>query len=265
MKLVKPKVYFVGKMMLEREELERYLKDIGDPGWYADPRVSDAENLLEVAGRLCYRSWAPWDPNKPEATNPNVTKVREGNNVYLANILKSAHGAVLEHASFTFIFRDVSRVFTHELTRHRAGMAYSQESLRYVRLNDLRFWIPRSVESHTEAPTFFKQALQMLEGVQNNLFRLFEIDAVKSFAKKKKLTSMFRRLAPIGLATTIMATGNARAWRHIIKIRTESHAEEEIRLVFDDVARILKERYPNLFYDMFRADDGTWTFEHEKV
>ena len=35
--------------------------------------------------------------------------------------------------------RNVSRVFTHELVRHRAGSAFSQESLRYVRLTDIGF------------------------------------------------------------------------------------------------------------------------------
>lgn len=264
MKVVSPKTYLLASTALDRSELDLYLNDIGDPGWFADPRVSDAESLIEAAGRMCYRSWAPWDSEKPEATNQNVTKVREGNNVYLANIVRSGHGAVLEHANFTFIFRDVSRVFTHELVRHRAGMAYSQESLRYVRLKDLRFWLPDAVDTDKRR-SFFEGAVTAMEGFQGALEMLFGIDRVKRFAEKKKLTSMFRRLAPIGLATSIMATGNARAWRHVIRLRTDPAAEEEIRLVFDDVAAKLKKRFPHLFFDMNRADDGTWVFENESI
>ena len=40
------------------------------------------------------------------------------------------------------MLHNVSRVATHELVRHRAGVAVSQESLRFVRLDDLPFWFP---------------------------------------------------------------------------------------------------------------------------
>jgi thymidylate synthase (FAD) len=107
MKIVdQPKVYLVGKTDIVSEGMEEYLADIGGPDWFVEPRVSGGENLIEAAGRMCYRSWQPWDPNKPECSNPNVTKVREGNNKYMANIIKSGHGAVLEHVNLTFIIRD---------------------------------------------------------------------------------------------------------------------------------------------------------------
>jgi len=154
---------------------------------------------------------------------------------------------------------------THELVRHRAGWAYSQESLRYVRLNDLRFWIPQMVKDQAGGVELFQETIGLLEKVQSNLFELFGIDGIKNFALKKLMTSMFRRLAPIGLSTSIMATGNFRAWRHTIRLRTETHAEEEIRLVFGKVARTLKQRFPNAFIDMQENDAGEWVFQHPKI
>lgn len=276
MKRVEPRVYLVAETRLIRggenepdvDCLEDYLEDLGvtEEEWFADPRVSDAENLLEAAGRMCYRSWMPWDPKRPEASNPNVAKVREGNATYLKNVIRSEHGALLEHASVSMIFRDVSRVFTHELVRHRAGWGYSQESLRYVRLDgDIRFWLPKVVTETTGAAELFEQTVDYLAGVQARLHKLFKIDEESNFARKKALTSMFRRLAPIGLATSIMATGNLRAWRHTINLRTAEAAEEEIRLVFGRIARILKGRYPNAFFDMQENAAGEWVFEHPKV
>jgi thymidylate synthase (FAD) len=262
-----PQVFFVGKTEIHEPGLTAYLRSIGitEEDWFPDPRVSSAENLIEAGGRMCYRSWAPWDPEKPEGTNPNVTKVREGNNKYLANVVRSEHGALFEHANVTMIFKDVSRVFTHELVRHRAGWAYSQESLRYVRLNDLRFWLPQMVLDQPGAPGLFEETIKILETVQAKLHDMFAIDEQKDFAYKKLLTSMFRRLAPIGLSTSIMATGNFRAWRHVIGLRTSTHAEEEIRLVFGKVARILKEHYPNAFFDMSENEAGEWVCEHPKI
>ena len=56
---------------------------------------------------MCYRSWEP-------GLNPNVRKVREDQEAYLQNILKQQHGSVLQHASFTFVLHNVSRVFCYD-------------------------------------------------------------------------------------------------------------------------------------------------------
>jgi thymidylate synthase (FAD) len=181
-------------------------------------------------------------------------------------VLAHAHGSVFEHAGMTFIMRDVSRVFTHEIVRHRAGMAFSQESLRYVRLDDLAVWLPEALRGNDEACRRFSEVVGFLEGVQADMARLFDIENLKDFASKKELTSLFRRLAPVGLATTIMVTGNLRAWRHIIAMRTSPHAEEEIRIVAGKVAEICQQEFPNAFQDMRRnGETGEWSFEHEKV
>ncbi len=261
-----PRAYLVAKTTLVPEGLNAYLKDIGNPDWQADSSVSDGENLIEAAGRMCYRSWQPYDPARPEASNPNVTNVRRGNDRYIGNVLKSGHGSVLEHVNATFIFRNVSRVFTHELVRHRAGMAYSQESLRYVRLDDLPVWIPDSARQNPQAEEKFREVIDFLENAQKELAEIFGIADMNDFSTKKMLTSMFRRLAPIGIGTTIMVTGNLRAWRHIIAMRTSVHAEEEIRLVGGQIAEICKKEFPNVFQDMFKdKETGAWGFDHSKV
>jgi thymidylate synthase (FAD) len=262
----KPRVYLVGKTQLCRDGLADYLNDIGSPDWDLDPDVSDGENLIEAAGRMCYRSWQPYDPCKPECSNPNVKRVRKGNRSYIGNVLAHAHGSILEHTNMTFIIRGVSRVVTHELVRHRAGMAYSQESLRYVRLDDLSVWLPEALQDNQEAVKRFKEVVQFLESIQSDMANLFDIENMKEFGPKKELTSMFRRLAPIGLGTSIVVTGNLRAWRHVIEIRTSSHAEEEIRIVLDQIAEICQREYPNAFQDMHRdPDTGVWAFDNSKV
>ena len=78
----------------------------------------------------------------------------------------------------------------------------------------------------------------------------FKLDDEKSFAKKKKLTSRMRRLAPLGLLTNIGWSANLRSLRYIVPLRTHKSAEEEIRMVFAEVGRVCKEKYPNIFFDM---------------
>jgi thymidylate synthase (FAD) len=252
MKPAEPVVFLVGETRSVASGLQAYLDHLGVPGWKTDA-PSDAEALCEVYGRLCYRSFEP-------GLNPNVTKVREGNGPYLGNILKSGHGSVLEHATLNFIFADVSRVFTHELVRHRAGTAMSQESLRYVRLEDLSAWAPTHIRESDEAMEVFVKTVEQLDEVQRTLAGLFGIAEEPSFDRKKKLTSAFRRLAPIGLATTIGWSCNFRALRHVLEARTDPHAEEEIRLVFGKVFEIVRERYPHVFgdYEVETVDGLPW-------
>jgi thymidylate synthase (FAD) len=218
--------------------------------------VPAAELLVEFAGRLCYRSWKP-------GLNPNVTRVRGDRDAYFANILASGHGSVLEHASFTFVFHDVSRAFTHELIRHRAGSAFSQESLRYVRLADIGFRVPPALEPLRERVL---SVVEQLEELQVGAARELGLDRDGvPFAVKKEVTSALRRLAPIGLSTDIVWTANARTLRHVIELRTAPGAEEEMRLVFDRVARLARTEAPLLFADFARGEDGAWVPEHRKV
>jgi thymidylate synthase (FAD) len=239
-----------------------YLRDVGGESWLkrrldeSGGAPNAGELLVEFGGRACYRSWEP-------GLNPNVSKVRTDQREYFANILRSAHGSVLEHANYSFALRNVSRTFTHELVRHRAGSAFSQESLRYVRLSDIGFRVAPALEPLRERVLAI---VEQLEEFQRDAASELGIDDEGvPFHVKKEVTSALRRLAPIGLSTDIVWTANARTLRHVIEMRTAAGAEEELRLVFDIVARQMLEEAPGLFQDFARQDDGSWLPEHRKV
>jgi thymidylate synthase (FAD) len=260
-----PTVFLIARPSIDVEGMRGYLQDVGGESWL-ERRLDEAggvggdfnhgELLVEFGGRACYRSWEP-------GLNPNVTKVRTDQREYFANILRSAHGSVLEHANWSFALRNVSRVFTHELVRHRAGSAFSQESLRYVRLADIGFRVPPALEPLRERVI---SIVEQLEEVQRSATTALGIDGEGvPFHVKKEVTSALRRLAPIGLSTDIVWTANARTLRHVIEMRTAEGAEEELRLVFDLLARIMHAEAPGLFQDFVRHDDGAWVPEHRKV
>lgn len=254
-----PSVHLIARPALDVEGMRSYLESVGGTSWL-DRRLEEepvaAELLVEFAGRACYRSWEP-------GLNPNVTRVRSDQREYFANILASAHGSVLEHASYTFALRDVSRVFTHELVRHRAGSAFSQESLRYVRLTDLGFRVPPALEPVRSRVV---SIVEQLEEVQAELASELGLDDDGvPFAVKKEVTSALRRLAPLGLSTDIVWSANVRTLRHVIEMRTAAGAEEELRLVFGMVAETMLREAPGLFQDFARTEDGEWVPEHRKV
>ena len=257
-----PAVFLIARPAVDLDGLRGYLEDVGGESWLerrlgeSDGEPNGGELIVEFGGRACYRSWEP-------GLNANVTRVRTDQREYFANLLRSAHGSVLEHANYSLAIRNVSRVFTHELIRHRAGSAFSQESLRYVRLNEIGFSVTPALEPVRE------QVLAIVEQLEE-----FQLSAAKElgideegvpFHVKKEVTSALRRLAPTGLSTDIIWTANARTLRHVIEMRTAEGAEEELRSVFDRIAQIMLLEAPGLFQDFVRQDDGSWIPEHHKV
>jgi thymidylate synthase (FAD) len=239
-KLVTPFAIHVAQTEMDQAGLEQYLAAVGAPEWTTDAGTG-AETLIEVLGRMCYRSFAP-------GLNPNVTKVREGNKSYLSNVAAQGHGSLFENATDTYVLFDVSRVVTHQLVRHRAGTAWAQESGHYVRVEGIKSWMPPAIAAVPEAAALYTETMRGLEEVQLRMARLLDVDNLP-FHEKKRATTAMRRLVPDGIATAIAMTGNHRAWRWTIQLRTERHNDEEIRLVMADVFRQQWERYPNLYRD----------------
>ena len=239
--IVEPQVFLIGESTVNKEGLSAFLTHLGAPEWSSNAST-DIELLTEVYGRACYKSFGT-------ELNPNITRVRGSNETYISNVIEKGDGSVLEHGVVNFFFCDVSRVFTHELVRHRVGTAMSQESLRYVRLTDLDWYAPICIQENAAAMTIFEKTMDGLSNLQKDLSELYELDTTNDFNFKKQITSAMRRIAPIGLATNIGWSCNMRTLRHVIEMRTDPGAEEEIRIVFSKVADIAIERWPNLFAD----------------
>lgn len=262
---MEPQVFLFAETAVDAEALDKMLEALGGEtaiGWLDKQRGRplNAELLTEVAGRACYKSFGV-------GLNPNVTKIREDAKAYFQNTLEKGDGSIFEHGQTTWAFIGVSRVFTHELVRHRAGSAFSQESLRYVRPTDFKAWLPNDTDPIIK---------HMLEKAIANEFATYSEISEKiawdtmDMQTKKRLTSTLRRMLPDGIATNIIWTTNHRALRHVITMRTSEFAEVEIRFVFDKVAQIAKEKWPLIYQDFEQGPtlpDGThvWVPRYMKV
>jgi thymidylate synthase (FAD) len=244
MEFTEPEVYLIAETKVDFDQLSRALKSLGKDTaleWYEKTKKaskSDGELLTEVSGRICYRSFGV-------GLNPNITKIRQNSKDYIDNTLAKGDGSIFEHATCTFAFLNVSRVLTHELVRHRAGVAISQESLRYVRPTSLKMWLPPDLQSKSRE---IKSIVESIESDYHKLESSFDWDKT-DFDVKKRITSALRRILPEGMATSVIWTANHRTIRHVITMRTAESAEVEIRFVFDKVARVMKERFPLIYAD----------------
>jgi len=140
-RFVTPKVFWVGYTEINEDGLNAYLEYSGNQDFKKsvekarDQGLSSAEILCSFFAKLCYKALTL-------GQNANVTRTRDiWDN--LANCFDVGHGSVFEHVGFNFVVADCSRVFTHELVRHRIGTAFSQTSGRYCRLDHIPLvWDP---------------------------------------------------------------------------------------------------------------------------
>ena len=172
-------------------------------------------------------------------TNHTLLVRRFGKAVWCGN-------SVFEHAQLNFVATNVSRIYTHEQVRHRSGTAYSQSSGRYIRSDVLNVVIDPILEP---ANDLVEEARAYLENWYARLGQRLNIDQEKSFARKKKLTSAMRRMLPNGQANELGFSLNLRSLRHIIEMRTNEHAEWEIREIYSQVYNLVKDKFPAMFAD----------------
>ena len=137
-------------------------------------------------------------------------------------------------------------------------------SYRYrLRLADIGFRVPPALEPVRERVLAI---VEQLEEFQRSAAQELGIDREGvPFHVKKEVTSAMRRVAPMGLSTDIIWTANVRTLRHVIEMRTAPGAEEELRTVFDRIARMMQVEAPGLFQDFTQDEEGSWVPEHHKV
>ena len=207
---------------------------------------TDGERLAEFAGRLCYMS----------QRNPAKRNTRE----YLENIKKQGHGSVLEHANYSLLLEGVSRSLTHELVRHRAGFAYSQLSQRYVDESDAHFVVPPAIAGEAVLEGAWRrqmeQALASYVSLVEQLIERYGWVADR-IHRRKMAREAARGVLPNSTETKIVVTGNARAWRTMLELRSSEGAELEIRRLAVAVIRILSEEAPAFFsdFEIYLAED----------
>lgn len=258
------RVHVLARTNVDREAVRAWLDDLGANEFEipSEETVSDPALLVALAAKQCYLAFQP-------GLNPNVNKVRKDMVAYLDNVLKQKHGSVFEHSIFTFGINGCSRVFTGEMNRHRAGVGISERSMRYIRYDKIEFWMPecfRETPDDTPGIALKKErSRRVLEAQfrsQEQMMQAFahiweeELAPKSTFHTKKVLTSAFRRGIGMGIATGGVWSLNLRALRHVIALRTEEGAEEEIVHVFKKIGRIMIEAVPEVFGDFKEVNDA---------
>ncbi len=198
---------------------------------------NESQQLIEAAGRTCYRSWH----------NPSGRT----NEQYIANLMSQGHLSVIEHAVASFYIRGISRACSHEIVRHR-HFSYSQVSTRFVDESDSNMILPDAIADDPEAVAIFAATVEQCREAYRRLYHLLQgkFETVSDRTLRRKLARQAARMVlPHALETALVMTGNFRAWRHFIRMRASEHADAEIRKVALAVLEQLQQVAPSVFGD----------------
>lgn len=203
---------------------------------------TDALQLIETAGRTCYKSEG---------------KITEDSKLKFAEmILKRGHESVIEHASATVRFI-CDRGVSHEIVRHRIA-SYSQESTRYCDYNNghVAFIIPSFLIGEIEEGIYNDVVLQTVAKTSDSASQtwLIAMEHAEHFYKETRIAGwrpeQARSVLPNSLKTEIVMTANLREWKHFFKLRTSNAAHSQMREVTIPLLTEFKKAIPVIFDDI---------------
>jgi len=211
----------------------------------------DGRGNVVGAGRTCYYSF--------DAPNPETTFADD----YIKNIIRQRHGSVLQFHQVTVAI-STSRIIGRQFTRHHAGFdAVAEVSQRFV-----------NVPPRVCIPSAIQQVPHLLEGLKRkaiNDYALYQeaYAELRAFYPRKQAREAARSYLSEAMETTIVLSGNMRAWRNFVEARTADLADIDIRRLGMEVYRVLSAEWPVYFFDA-AAVEGAFglpnvKFEYSKV
>lgn len=174
--------------------------------------------LIYTACRTCYSELEP-DEIFRRAVAGEIDPAKQQK--LIQGVIESGHGSTIEHIVFTFGISGVSRTLSHQLVRHRAGVAFDQQSQRYVTFKGASTMLPATL---AEADPALRQRYEdQVEG-SLDLYR----DLVAAGIPGEDARFIF----PNATRTNLVMTTNLRALIHMSGLRLCTMAQWEIRRLF---------------------------------
>ncbi len=234
------RVYLVSRPQINLDAILAFLAD-NSTSWSQTPETSDAEKIIECAGRVCYMSFG-------KKQSPRT------NSEYIQRLIEMGHESVLEHANWGFLLTGISRGFTHQLVRHRVGFAFSQLSQQYHDESEADFVEPAIPSSEIRAT--WKRTVSVAKKAYRDILRsLLELENNSAYSELEKkevrraIYSAARSVLPNATETKIFVTANTRSLRYFFGLRGSIPGDLEMRRVAAEMLKHMKAEAPSLFFD----------------
>jgi thymidylate synthase (FAD) len=174
--------------------------------------------LVYTACRTCYSELEPQEIFR-RAVEGEVAPASMQR--LISNVIESGHGSTIEHIVFTFALSGVSRTLSHQLVRHRAGVAFDQQSQRYVKYKGAATMLPATIaEGDPELRARYEAQVDDALGLYGELLGAGVPGEDARF------------VFPNATRTNLVMTTNLRALIHMSGLRLCTMAQWEIRRLF---------------------------------
>lgn len=153
-----------------------------------------------------------------------------------------------EFVDYVFLIEEVTRAFTHQLVRHRVGVAFAQQAQRVVNMRGFGYLVPPGLDD--EQRQRYDQTMRAIDDGYRDLVGL-GVNAQDA-----------RGVLPTNIHTNITMKINLRALNGLLAERLCVKAQGE----FQDVARLLREEvlkvhpWTEPFLRVYCASSGTCMF-----
>lgn len=202
----------------------------------------EPEKTIAAAAKLCYSS------SGVEDILNNLTQ--ENAEKFLDMLMSFGHESPIEHVSFTFAVEGISRSLSHQLVRHRIA-SYSQQSQRYVKLDQFQYIIPPEIENDDEAKRLFvehmKESQDIYDKLVHRLKKSYILKGLDERVSEKKAIEDARYIFPNACETKVVFTMNARSLINFFHHRCCDRAQWEIRNMANEMLKEVKSIAPKLF------------------
>lgn len=210
----------------------------------------EPEKLVAAAAKLCY--------SKTGVSGLMERLTDDQTESFLNKLVELGHDSPLEHMSFTFAIEGVSRVLTHQLVRHRMA-SYSQQSQRYVKLDQFEFVVPPAIEANEAALLLFNDTMANDQKAYDELVEILVASHMKDLLgaglDEKKAKQQSEKMAiedaryvfPNACETKIVMTMNARSLINFFEHRCCQRAQWEIRNLAEAMLVEVKGVAPTIF------------------
>ena len=233
--------------------------------------------VVAAAAKLCY-SKVGVEQISEKLTDEEVKR-------FVNHLVEMGHESPIEHVTFTFGIEGISRSCSHQIVRHRIA-SYSQQSQRYVKLEQFEYIVPPAIENNPEAKRIFTEAMErdqkaydelvdlLLEDIlidkhaadygscikeilkenpdvapdRSKVLDLYAENFLEDYRKaEKQAIEDARYVFPNACETKIVITMNARSLLHFFNVRCCNRAQWEIREMATEMLKECKKIAPALF------------------
>jgi len=188
--------------------------------------TKDADKICALAALGCHEQKAAFELEE-DITLSSIEHI-------LRYTISKGHESVIEHASFTFSIKGVSRSLSHQLVRHRIA-SFSQQSQRFVKMEEPEFVTPHTIAENKAIVDKYEKIMEQIWSVYNE------------FIKEGIPVEDARFVLPNACKTNIVVTMNARELHHFFELRCCEKAQWEIRELAREMLKLVKKVAPLIF------------------